>query len=35
MNKHIVTQENYNFCGEIGLAREKFLSNKAKYGKAK
>lgn len=32
MNEHIVTQ-NYHFCGKIGCACEKFLSNKAMYNK--
>lgn len=29
MNECIVTQENYNFCGEIGLACETFLNKEA------
>lgn len=33
MNEYIVPQ-NYNFCGEIGLACEKILSKKAVYDKS-
>lgn len=34
MNEHIVPNENYTFCGEVGFAWEKFLSHKAMCDKS-